>query len=588
MIERKVKIVIWDLDDTFWTGTISEEEIVPNTHNINLVKKLVDNGVMNSIVSKNDHAVAEKKLRELGVWDYFIFPHINWQSKGERIKALLNECSLRAENAVFIDDNYLNRKEALFYNPELCVLDPNEISLLDRFAEGQTDIAHKRLAQYKLLEKKAAVSHCYSTNEEFLRQSQIKVYLRKDCVQHFERILDLINRSNQLNYTKKRITADGLREILLDNRYDNGYVEVKDNFGEYGIVGFYSIKNGIAEHFLFSCRTIGMGIEQYVYAIVGFPEVETVEPVRTRLKKNGKIPDWINCNEDNKTADKTVTIDITQRILISGGCDLEQMAAYLHGNKTKITCEFNIGNIRHDHTCLIVGSKKYDINMINEITSNVPFLKRKSFSSECFDPQYGVVVISLLMDYTQAVFLKRDNDDVAISYGDFCKPLSDKNTERYTKEELAWFLNNFDFAGQISPERFRANLQYIREHINKSTALILINGCEIPIDHAFETDRASIHRQYNKIVDDFVCSNDNTYLLDMRKLVVSRDQLTDNIRHYQRDVYYEMAMELTSLINRIAGEQMITAKETITRFKTIANLGHRIKNKIICTWNTWK
>ena len=26
---QKIKLIIWDLDDTFWLGTISEEEITP-------------------------------------------------------------------------------------------------------------------------------------------------------------------------------------------------------------------------------------------------------------------------------------------------------------------------------------------------------------------------------------------------------------------------------------------------------------------------------------------------------------------------------------------------------------------------------
>ena len=37
---RTVKCVIWDLDETFWKGTLSEEEVVPIEENINFVKSL--------------------------------------------------------------------------------------------------------------------------------------------------------------------------------------------------------------------------------------------------------------------------------------------------------------------------------------------------------------------------------------------------------------------------------------------------------------------------------------------------------------------------------------------------------------------
>ena len=85
----KIKLVIWDLDETFWKGTLSEGEICPIEKNLELVKYLTDRGIMNAISSKNDFAVAKAKLEELGVWDYFIFPHINLEPKGPQIRQIL-------------------------------------------------------------------------------------------------------------------------------------------------------------------------------------------------------------------------------------------------------------------------------------------------------------------------------------------------------------------------------------------------------------------------------------------------------------------------------------------------------------------
>lgn len=34
MIKDKIKLVIWDMDETFWKGTISEGEIQPVNENI--------------------------------------------------------------------------------------------------------------------------------------------------------------------------------------------------------------------------------------------------------------------------------------------------------------------------------------------------------------------------------------------------------------------------------------------------------------------------------------------------------------------------------------------------------------------------
>jgi len=46
------------------------------------------------------------------------------------------------------------------------------------------------------------------SNVEFLRQSEITVEIRYDIENHMDRIIDLLNRSNQLNFTKVRLVSD--------------------------------------------------------------------------------------------------------------------------------------------------------------------------------------------------------------------------------------------------------------------------------------------------------------------------------------------------------------------------------------------
>ena len=52
----KTKLVIWDLDETFWDGTLSEGSIKFNPEHLQLVEDLTLKGIMNSICSKNDHS----------------------------------------------------------------------------------------------------------------------------------------------------------------------------------------------------------------------------------------------------------------------------------------------------------------------------------------------------------------------------------------------------------------------------------------------------------------------------------------------------------------------------------------------------
>ena len=47
----KIKLIVWDLDDTFWKGTLSEEHIEPIASNIELVKILAQRGIVSAICS---------------------------------------------------------------------------------------------------------------------------------------------------------------------------------------------------------------------------------------------------------------------------------------------------------------------------------------------------------------------------------------------------------------------------------------------------------------------------------------------------------------------------------------------------------
>ena len=51
---EKIKLVIWDLDETFWKGTFSEGTVDIPQENVTLLKMLTDIGIVNSICSKND------------------------------------------------------------------------------------------------------------------------------------------------------------------------------------------------------------------------------------------------------------------------------------------------------------------------------------------------------------------------------------------------------------------------------------------------------------------------------------------------------------------------------------------------------
>ena len=332
-----IKLIIWDLDDTLWKGTLSEGDVLLSDKIVTLIKRLTDCGIVNSICSKNDKAIVEQKLQELHLLDYFVFNSIDWTPKGTRIKSILDNIGLRAENTLFIDDNMVNLNEARYYEPNIHIAEPAILQDLIHYYNSveAKDLEHSRLKSYRVLEQKQISKSQYSDNTAFLFSTNTRVEIKKDCLQHLDRIEELVNRTNQLNYTKRRCSRDELSQLLSDTTVDAGYVVVEDNFGKYGIVGFYAIKNNECIHFLFSCRTIGQGVEQYVYSILNFPNISVVGDVIVDLKRI-PAPQWINqknhsCRENRKRK-------LSGKVLFKGPCDLSSMV--LNFDSSSILTEF--------------------------------------------------------------------------------------------------------------------------------------------------------------------------------------------------------------------------------------------------------
>ncbi len=153
---EEIKLVIWDLDDTFWVGTISEGPIRQVKRHHEIVVALAQRGIISSICSINEPSVAFAELRTSSIVDYFVLPSIDWSPKGPRIRQLIADLGLRPINVLFIDDLVTNLDEARFTSPGLNVALPEILeSLLDEpSVDGVPDPELKILKQYKGLENK--------------------------------------------------------------------------------------------------------------------------------------------------------------------------------------------------------------------------------------------------------------------------------------------------------------------------------------------------------------------------------------------------------------------------------------------------
>tara|TARA_B110000114_G_scaffold185485_1_gene232778 strand:- start:1653 stop:3506 length:1854 start_codon:yes stop_codon:yes gene_type:complete len=594
---EKIKLIIWDLDETFWKGTLSEEGIVPIQFNIELIKKLSERGVINSIVSKNNFDEAKNKLKELGVWEYFVFPIIDWIPKGKAIADIIKYCQLRDVNVLFIDDNHLNLKEALFYNKKLNVKGPEFIQkIIDHSSfKGKDDYKLTRLNHYKILEKKNNASKEYGNNLDFLNESEIKIKLIKNnLIDDLDRIYEILERTNQLNYTKIRSNKDEISKLLSNKQFENGLVHVVDKFGDYGLVGFYSfdLNNRSFLHFSFSCRIINLGIPQYIYSKFNFPEIKVIPNVSEQL--NISKPKWIS---EIKKTEKKYSFKSSDRlnILFKGGCDLEQMLYYLSNHNFNITKEITYTSkknyqIHNEHSQIILDSLELASDKKNKIslTDYIPFVDENYYKTKIFTEDFDCIIYSTLMDYTNELYYDK-NLDVTLPHGGYYNYWTDLNVHTklllelesqkipFSKELLSKLSKNFIHKEQITPVNFVDNLTKIRANINKDIPIIFVNGADVESNNFNENKSTHRHKIMNDVLKKFINTSTNTYLLDITKIITSSRQLEDNIRHYNREGYKNIATELLSVLNKIfdtkinnkISKYFIFKKIIILKFKNI-------------------
>ena len=590
----KIKLVIWDLDETFWKGTFSEGNVEIPDQNRSLIAMLTDIGIVNSICSKNDEKQVMDYLNDQGLADFFVFPSISWQPKGARIKQLISDMQLRPANVLFLDDNPSNLGEASYSCPEIMAGTPELIPQLLADAEKaeRKDPKHKRLQQYRILEQKHQARSAFSSNEEFLYKSNIRVDIKADCDANIDRIHDLILRSNQMNFTKVRSTEEELSALFADPDVACGYVSVRDQFGDYGITGFYAVKANRLLHFVFSCRTLGMGVEQYVYNKLSRPELTIVGEVISDLSCT-ELPGWINQGASDPSASQMEIKDLAAHtVLVKGPCDLFQIYPYIANTElfdTEFTHTIENGLVIEStgHTTHIVESLRLSQAQKHLVVDEVPFAHLDMYCDNIYRRDYKVVFLSILADCNLGVYRRKGTGE-QLAFLEYIHPITDPaswpglisgeyqtSNFRFTEEILKNFSEKYEFIGRNSPERIVANLDFIRKHLPKDCVLAIMLGGELYYEkNTFEAyvDRHLVHKKVNDAIRVWADGRENIRLMDVNKYLVNQSSFYDHFNHYIKPVYYALAAEMVKIVNEVTGSQITEtskAKMLLIRVKEL-------------------
>ncbi len=278
--DKKVKCVVWDLDNTVWEGILADDGIDGvklKANVVDIIKSLDAKGIINSIASKNDEKLALEAIKAFGIDQYFVCSMINWNPKSQNIKSIVSALDIGMDTFVFVDDSFfeLNEVKENCFGIRVCdAKDIDEYVHRDCFDVPVTEESKRRRESYKeiAVRNKAQLENA-DNNIGFLKQCNMIVQVAEPGQDELIRCYELLQRTNQLNISGERLTLEEVKHFVEADDHECYRIKVHDRYGDYGLVGFAvfdvaSEETAILQHFVFSCRAARKLIEQNFFKYV--------------------------------------------------------------------------------------------------------------------------------------------------------------------------------------------------------------------------------------------------------------------------------------------------------------------------------
>jgi FkbH-like protein len=304
---EKVKCVAWDLDNTLWDGVLIEDGfdcIKLNMNAVEVIKKLDERGIINTIVSKNSYEDVYSVLQKMEIFEYFVYPAINWGQKSENLKQIANKLNIGIDSFAFIDDNIREREEVKSNLPMIRVFDENQIEFILNLSEFDvpiTDMSKKRRISYLTDVKRDQLKETFNDNYDgYIKNLEIKLVVSGvNTSDKKDRCFELLSRSNQLNLSTNRYSLDEYELLLNDSNYKCFSFNCIDKYGDYGLIGF--ISGRITDNtfnivdLVISCRVAKKKVENAMVIslkkVIDDFEIQKLSAILKKTDKNKPIGD---------------------------------------------------------------------------------------------------------------------------------------------------------------------------------------------------------------------------------------------------------------------------------------------------------
>lgn len=270
--ETAVKCVVWDLDGTIWRDVAVElppgarPRVRPEA--LRAVRLLAERGIVHSLASRTDPAVAGLVEADPDLAGRFVAPQLGWGHKSDAIGRVAGELGIDPAALAFVDDDPFERAEVAAMRPEVLVLSPAELyERLDtpRFRPPVvTPDGRARIERYRHEQRRRSAEAGYPGDRaEFLRGCRMRLAVGPAGAGDLDRLAELVARTHRFNSTGATWGRQRLAALAADPGWFVPVARLADRFGDYGLVGAGLLERaGAAPRlhlFTVSCRAVGRG-----------------------------------------------------------------------------------------------------------------------------------------------------------------------------------------------------------------------------------------------------------------------------------------------------------------------------------------
>ena len=285
------KLLILDLDNTLWGGVVGDvgsdglrlgghdaigEAFVEFQRSI---KSLKSRGIVLALASKNEESNALDAIRNHPNMvlreDDFVARRIDWNDKAANIEAIARDLNLGLQSVVFLDDNPVERNRVRTVLPEVYVPELPEDPLLyrsflenlrcfDALAQTAEDANRTELYAQERLRQDARTA--VGSIDDWLISLETVVRVEPLGPNNLQRAAQLLNKTNQLNLTTRRLQESEYFEWSKQDGHKVYTISVRDKFGDAGLTGLLGLERQsdqmVIVDFVLSCRVMGRRVEE--------------------------------------------------------------------------------------------------------------------------------------------------------------------------------------------------------------------------------------------------------------------------------------------------------------------------------------